>query len=135
MALREFLSLNKKGKKMGRTRGSISKEAHKLANDISGKHGLVLPSLAQQLITLSRRYAKIQERWCNEDMSATPGLQEKVEAQEKKLEEEIRDLAKTIPGVQGVKFTGDPRGYTVRLMLKSERYNTWGGLEDGWGVA
>lgn len=30
--------------------------------------------------------------------------------------------------------TGDPRGYTFRLRLKSGRYNTLGGPEGGWGV-
>ena len=29
---------------------------------------------------------------------------------------------------------GDPRGYCTKLRLKSGRYNTWGGAEDGWGV-
>ena len=29
---------------------------------------------------------------------------------------------------------GDPRGYTLKLILPTGRYNTWGGVEDGWGV-
>lgn len=31
-------------------------------------------------------------------------------------------------------FGSDPRGFTVKLLLPSGRYNTWGGREDGWGV-
>lgn len=34
----------------------------------------------------------------------------------------------------GVKFNGDPRGYAVKLLFKSGLYNTWGGVEEGWGV-
>jgi hypothetical protein len=33
-----------------------------------------------------------------------------------------------------VTTSGDPRGYTTKLLLPSERYNTWGGAESGWGV-
>lgn len=34
-----------------------------------------------------------------------------------------------------VKTCGDPRGYVVKLLLpRTERYNTWGGKEEGWGV-
>lgn len=31
-------------------------------------------------------------------------------------------------------FGGDPRGYTVKLLLPDGSYNTWGGFECGWGV-
>ena len=30
--------------------------------------------------------------------------------------------------------TGDPRGYTTKLILPSGAYNTWGGKESGYGV-
>lgn len=33
-----------------------------------------------------------------------------------------------------VHLNGDPRGYTVKVVLPSGRYNTMGGKEDGWGV-
>mgnify|MGYP003387096575 CR=1 FL=1 len=32
------------------------------------------------------------------------------------------------------RFGGDPRGYTVKIMLPSTASNTWGGKEEGWGV-
>lgn len=115
---------------------TIKSEASELANTLSNNiDGLVLPSVCIGLIRLARRYAKIQERWCNEDMSGTPGLEERVKAQESRLKTEILEVAKQIPGVKGVKFTGDPRGYCVRLHLRSGKYNTWGGLEDGYGIA
>jgi hypothetical protein len=34
----------------------------------------------------------------------------------------------------GYRIDGDPRGYVVKLMLKSGAYNTFGGAESGWGV-
>lgn len=32
------------------------------------------------------------------------------------------------------KFNGDPRGYVVKLILKTGSYNTFGGAEAGYGV-
>ena len=34
----------------------------------------------------------------------------------------------------GFKVGGDPRGYTLKMILPSGKYNTFGGKEDGWGV-
>lgn len=31
-------------------------------------------------------------------------------------------------------FGGDPRGYTVKILLPDGSSNTWGGFECGWGV-
>lgn len=87
------------------------------------------------LLECATSYTRIQERWCSEDMSQIPGREEATKRLEKSLEEKIRAYAKGLPNVKGVKFTGDPRGYCVRLMLEDGRYNTWGGAEDGWGVA
>lgn len=33
-----------------------------------------------------------------------------------------------------VRFSGDPRGFTVRLLLPSGTYNTLGGASEGYGV-
>lgn len=32
------------------------------------------------------------------------------------------------------RLCGDPRGYALKLVLPTGRYNTWGGAEEGWGV-
>jgi hypothetical protein len=32
------------------------------------------------------------------------------------------------------KVGGDPRGYCLKLILPTKRSNTWGGVDDGWGV-
>jgi len=52
---------------------------------------------------------------------------------ESQIERRLFELAESI-GVT-LELGGDPRGYTVKLMTpKTERYNTWGGSESGWGV-
>lgn len=50
----------------------------------------------------------------------------------------IRDRIAAIGKELGVTFTtgGDPRGYVLKLKTpESGRYNSFGGREDGWGVA
>ncbi len=110
--------------------------AEKLARELTTpEFGLVTRSQAETLLRLAREYTRIQERWCNEDMSSRPGLEDKVKAREAKLKQDIRALATQLPITKGVKFTGDPRGFCVRILRKDDRYNTWGGVEDGWGIA
>lgn len=77
------------------------------------------------------RYATIQERWCNEEMSdrTTAAL----EAKEGRIEQRIRKLLR--PYGITVTFGGDPRGFTVKLHLPSGKYNSWGGRESGFGIA
>jgi hypothetical protein len=80
-------------------------------------------------ITLSRMAAKhhaMQEKKCNENYSDADERAEEI------LEGQIEAL---IPGNIRVLFTGDPRGYTVKLLLPGGEYNTWGGKECGWGVS
>lgn len=36
-------------------------------------------------------------------------------------------------GLQAI-IGGDPRGFTVKILLPSARWNTMGGKESGWGV-
>lgn len=76
-----------------------------------------------ELMRLARRHGKLQERACNYQV---------LEDHDAVCEDSIREVCRKI-GCE-VKFGGDPRGYTVKVMLPSGRYNTWGGAEDGWGV-
>lgn len=75
------------------------------------------------------RHSRMQEDHCNGACGP------KFERAEERLESSIIELAHTLPGVKGVKFTGDPRGYTVRLILENGAHNTWGGSDDGFGIA
>lgn len=65
---------------------------------------------------------KLQDRW-----------DKRIEKQEARIENLIRDIctAYTLP----VTFGGDPRGFTVKLHFSSGRFNSWGGREEGYGVA
>lgn len=54
-------------------------------------------------------------------------------ASERETERRILAIAETI-GAR-VKLGGDPRGFTVKLMMpKTGAYNSWGGAEEGFGV-
>jgi hypothetical protein len=76
------------------------------------------------LMRLAKRHGKLAERECNVgDVSDKTW---------ERLEAKIRAVCAEI-GCE-VKLGGDPRGYTVKVIVPSGRYNTWGGAEDGWGV-
>ncbi len=80
---------------------------------------------------LATTYARRMEEKCNCEWAQGEAWDKK----NSQLEKSIEQIAKRLPGVKGVKFTGDPRGYTVRLVLECGRGNTWSGDEDGWGIA
>lgn len=67
------------------------------------------------------RVSKLQDQW-----------DARIEKGEAQAEKRITEICAPF----GIKpnFGGDPRGYTVKLILPSGRYNTMGGAEDGWGV-
>lgn len=83
------------------------------------------------LVALARRYDRIQERWCNEDMS--DGTRAALERTEARLEDRIRDTVGRLPhtdhGPIGAAFDGDPRGSTVKLVMPPELHH----LHDDWG--
>ena len=59
-------------------------------------------------------------------------LTDKQERQNRNAEARIAERV----ALYGIKVItdGDPRGCTTKLLLPSNRYNTWGGKESGWGV-
>jgi hypothetical protein len=77
---------------------------------------------------VAERIAKHAENECNRPVSA---------AEEKRAERNEAKLREILAPYDGlaVKVTGDPRGYIVRLVCRDQECNTWGGAEDGWGVA
>jgi hypothetical protein len=84
----------------------------------------VKPAQLAELMSLAKRHGKLAERECNVgDVSDKTW---------ERLEAKIRAICEEIGC--GVKLGGDPRGYTVKVIVPSGRYNTWGGAEDGWGV-
>lgn len=85
------------------------------------------------LTRMAKTHHRYQEARCGSaDFNAAD------ERREEALEARITKLAASV-GVQAVRFTGDPRGCTVKLLLPADEngcrpYNTWGGMESGWGV-
>ena len=56
----------------------------------------------------------------------------RIEKRQQQIEKRIQVICDKI-GCR-VDLNGDPRGYTVKVILPSGKYNTWGGKESGWGV-
>lgn len=79
---------------------------------------------AELLIRLARSYQRIQETACNREL--TP----REKAREKSLERRLTEEAKA-RGL-GITFSGDPRGFVVKLQFPDGASNTWG--QDGWGI-
>jgi membrane protein implicated in regulation of membrane protease activity len=77
-----------------------------------------ISATASELVRAAQSYSRIQERWCSEEMSDETTA--KLEARETKLERKITDLVWDLPtpdeGRWSVRFEGDPRGHTVRIV-------------------
>lgn len=85
--------------------------------------------MVQELISLARQHERLAVKHCN------VGMDEADEQREKVIEERIAKVAReAFHGLQKVEFGGDPRGFTVKLHLKSGAYNSWGGKESGYGI-
>lgn len=107
------------------------------------------PSQTKRVAELLLRHAKTHGRLAEMSCNGHPAqgsptmpaeqinkLQDKwdayIEKRETQIEHRMKQLADSI-GCQ-IKFGGDPRGYTVKVVLPDGRYNTWGGAEEGWGI-
>jgi hypothetical protein len=101
--------------------------AWELSQDIP--EGCPRPLFAEacsRLQRLAKRHHRLQEHECNRGLSA----------KEQKKEARIEAQARVLVEALGWKLRvgGDPRGYTLKVLLPSGRYNTWGGAEEGWGI-
>jgi hypothetical protein len=79
----------------------------------------------------ARTHGHIQETWCSVEMSDRQTARlEKREAQlEARITRLVEDLPETDEGPITVLFGGDPRGYTVKLVMPG----TLSRLHDDWG--
>ena len=82
--------------------------------------------VARRLMRYARTHGRLAETACNREL--TP----REEKQDGLTERHISELAATVGAA--AKFSGDPRGYTVKLAWKDGAHNTWGGASEGWGV-
>ena len=88
----------------------------------------VILNFVKQIIRLGRTSARFAEHACNR------GLTPAEERRDERNDERIKALCESLhPRIKPI-IGGDPRGYTVKLLLPTEEYNTWGGKESGWGV-
>lgn len=97
---------------------------------------------AKRLVALGKQAHKWAELLCNGIPRPVRGRTENQWTDEDQAnydKAEANILAETMEIAQryealNVRVMGDPRGYCLRLMLKSRRHNTWGGAEGGWGI-
>lgn len=96
-----------------------------LAKEFPSKPLTELSDFVEKICPLGRRYSSLQVKNCNLGLTKTD------ERAEAKIEETIKKMAADF-GFPGVELNGDPRGYTIKLVLPSGRSNNFGGT--GWGV-
>lgn len=118
-------------------------KGYELAEKIRGtqrrKHLAVDVELCSLLCRSAVSYLHVQEGHCNGhpamssayiDAKTANRLQvrweKELERKEANLERHISALAAQLPGVKKVHFGGDPRGATVKLVMKNGRYDDWG---------
>lgn len=103
-----------------------------LAFKLNETHGLEAFEIMGDIVNRAKRLHRIAERWCSEEMSDETST--RLTATEKGLEESIRNDALRL-GLT-VSFSGDPRGFVVKLHGPKGRHawNTWGGESEGYGV-
>jgi len=104
----------------------ITSKGHKLANDLKvfgiTQHVLEVCSLlARHAVT----HHRLQEIQCNREATAAELLQEK--HIERRIVELVSELPEAPTGKATVKFSGDPRGYTVKIVIPGMPGNTFGG--------
>ena len=107
-----------------------TKKGYELADRL-GEHLGWTRQITEQCSAIARlatSYNTIQERWCNEEMS--DALVEKLEKRETYIEKRLIDLVSNLPEPVGgaaaererrVRFDGDPRGYTSRIVMPDGR--------------
>lgn len=107
------------------------KQANELAANLL-KHGYTFETLPHEttlcrLVKLANSHCRLMEAACNGELTRWQSSRVKT------IENLIYTLTKNL-GLT-VTFSGDPRGYTVKLHSNSPGfYNTWGGQEAGYGI-
>lgn len=87
-----------------------AKTHHKLSEDECNGH----PAMGNPLVDI-RTANKLQERFAKW-----------IDKRNAQIESRIRTLALQLPEVKSVNFSGDPRGATVKLIMKDGSYDDWG---------
>jgi hypothetical protein len=82
---------------------------------------------ATSILRAATTLERIATAQCNRDLTR------REERQDAAAERRVERICEKYPGVTP-DFSGDPRGYTLKLHLPNGQYNTWGGAPVGYGV-
>lgn len=81
-----------------------------------------------EIQSLAKTHRTHCENYCNNGNDA------QFEKATARIEKAINKRLQLLSGLTA-SYSGDPRGYTVHLHFKTTQvYNTWGGLESGYGI-
>ena len=83
-----------------------------------------MASILDSLLRNARSYQRLSELSCNQELT------KRENARALSLEKTMREQAASL-GL-GITFSGDPRGFVVKLQFPDGASNTWG--QDGWGI-
>lgn len=106
----------------------ITKRGNELASQLNPYLGTTeaIRETCSKIARLATTHARLQETACNRSLT-------RYECQrEEQVETRIRDHVANLPGTDNgpitVKFSGDPRGFTVKLVVPGVTHagNTWG---------
>lgn len=100
-----------------------------LREEFPAKGRYEVEQFAKRLMRYANKSQRIAELLSSVDLG---NRYEEVEKEDEENDQRIEALAASW-GMR-VRLGGDPRGFTVSVFLPSERSNSWGGKENGWGV-
>lgn len=114
------------------------KELARSVEPIIGRSAAIELALSR-MARLAVGYSRMQETWCSVELSERETV--RLEASEARLEAAIRRHFDTLPAGLELRFTGDPRGYCVKLRAAPGdtarrgklRGTDWGGEDVGVG--
>lgn len=113
----------------------VTKRGRELAREITGY--VEIAHDTSVTCSLIARHASTHRRYMEHDCNV--GLTAEQARKVDQIETRIRELVSYLPKVRAtgqvptVKFSGDPRGYTVKIVIPGAPGNTWG-LGGEYGV-
>ena len=122
-------------RKLDSTSISVFNNAAKIAFDLKPDYaGESTPEGLGKLFVLSQKLAHLAYDYALMVSWQSDTDPKSLTRKTKKLQKEIAQIAREINPKIKIIFDDDPRGYSVRLLLPSGKYNTFGGRDEGWGV-
>lgn len=89
--------------------------------------------LLQEVWFCAEELHRINVTECNEPIDYTTNRGELLTLATVRNEGIVKEVALRFPEhIKSVRFADDPRGASVKMQLRSGRYNGFGGAEDGW---